>query len=173
MELKLVQDPKATVMDFSWTEVPGAKAYHLQISPSVMLSNFVVDKKVTGKTSIPVSGLEEGIYYWMVSSIDANGVESQPSQANRLNLLHQVEGNQAYLEVDKIIQHGRVVEVQGKTEPGTTVIINNEQVFSISPDGTFRGFTSPFPESGSNQITITAQDRKGNTNTIRKTVVIE
>ena len=143
MELKLVQDPKATVMDFSWTEVPEAKAYHLQISPSVMLSNFVVDKKVTGKTSIPISGLEEGIYYWMVSAIDAKGVESQPSQANRLNLLHQVEGNQAYLEVTKIIQHGRVVEVQGKTEPGTTVIINNEQVFSISPDGTFRGFTSP------------------------------
>ncbi len=173
MELKLVQDPKATVMDFSWTEVPEAKAYRLQISPSVMLSNFVVDKKVTGKTSIPISGLEEGIYYWMVSAVDANGVESQPSQANRLNLLHQVEGNQAYLEVDRIIQHGRVVEVQGKTEPGTTVIINNEQVFSISPDGTFRGFTSPFPDSGSNQITITAQDRKGNTNTIRKTVVIE
>jgi hypothetical protein len=66
-----------------------------------------------------------------------------------------------------------VVEVQGKTEPGSTVIINNEQVFSISPDGAFRGFTSPFPKSGSNLITITAQNRKGDTNTIRKTVVIE
>jgi len=53
------------------------------------------------------------------------------------------------------------------------VIINNEQVFSISPDGTFRHFTSPLAKSGSNQITITAQDRKGNTNTIRKPLVIE
>jgi hypothetical protein len=52
------------------------------------------------------------------------------------------------------------------------VIINNEQVFSISPDCTFRGFTAPL-NSGSNQVTITAQDRKGNTKTIRKTVVIE
>jgi hypothetical protein len=76
------------------------------------------------------------------------------------------------LEVTKIIQHGKVVEVQGKTEPGSTVIINNEQVFSILPDGTFRGFTPPL-NSGSNQISITAQDRKGDTNTIRKTVVIE
>jgi len=173
MELLQVQDPKSTELVFSWSEVPEAQAYHLQISPSVMLSNFIVDKKVTGKTSVPVSGLEEGIYYWMVSAIDAKGVESRPSQANRLNLLHQVIGNQAYLEVTKIIQHGRVVEVQGKTEPGTTVIINNEQVFSISPDGTFRGFTSPFPDAGSNVVTITAQDHKGNTNTIRKTVVIE
>jgi hypothetical protein len=173
MELKQVSDPRSTVLDFSWTEVPEAKAYHLQISPSVMLSNFVVDKKVSGRTLVSISGLDEGIYYWMVSAVDAKGVESQPSATNRLNLLRQATGNQAYLEVDKIIQHGRVVEVEGKTEPGSTVIINNEQVFSISPDGAFRGFTSPFPDAGSNQITITAQDRKGNTNTIRKTVVIE
>jgi len=172
MDLEQVQDPKSTTLDFSWTEVPEAKAYHLQISPSAMLSNLVVDKKVSGRTSIPVSGLDEGIYYWMVSAIDAKGVESQPSQANRLNLLKQVTGNQAYLEVTNIIRHGRVLEVQGKTEPGSTVIINNEQVFSISPDGTFRGFTSPL-NVGSDQIAITAQDRKGNTSTIRKTVVIE
>ncbi|MGO8786414.1 MAG: hypothetical protein ACLQVL_03390 [Terriglobia bacterium] len=173
MELKLVQDPKSTTLEFSWTEVLGATAYHLQVSPSVMLSNFVVDKKVSGRTSISISGLDEGTYYWMVSAIDAKGVESQPSQANRLNLVHELAGSQAYLELTNIIQHGKVVEVQGKTEPGSTVIINNEQVFSILPDGTFRGFTSPFPNTGSNQITITAQDRKGNTNTIRKTVVIE
>ena len=84
-----------------------------------MLSNFVVDKKVSGRTSIPISGLDEGTYYWMVSSIDSKGVESQPSQANRLNLVQEVAGNQAYLEVTKIIQHGKVVEVQGKTEPGS------------------------------------------------------
>lgn len=173
MELKLVQDPKSTTLDFSWTEVPDAKAYHLQISPTVMLSNFVVDKKIAGRTNISISGLDEGTYYWMVSAIDSKGVESQPSQANRLNLVQEIAGNKAYLEVTNIIQHGRVVEVQGKTEPGSTVIINNEQVFSITPDGVFRGFTSPFPNSGSNEITITAQDRKGDTNTIRKTIVIE
>lgn len=173
LELKLVPDPKSTAMEFSWTEVPEAKAYHLQVSPSVMLSTFVVDKKISGQTAISISGLDEGTYYWMVSAIDAKGVESQPSQANRLNLVKEIAGNEAYLEVTKIIQHGRVVEVQGKTEPGSTVIINNEQVFSISPDGTFRGFTPPLPNSGSNQITITAQNRKGDAKTIRKTVVIE
>lgn len=174
MELKMAKDPKATVLDFAWSEVPEAVAYHLEVSPSVMLSNFVVDKKIVGRTTVQVSGLDEGTYYWVVSSIDAKGVESQPSAANRLNLVQEVgSGSQAYLEITKIIQHGKVVEVQGKTEPGSTVIINNEQVFSISPDGTFRHFTSPLPRSGSNQITITAQSRKGDTNTIRKSVVIE
>jgi hypothetical protein len=173
MELKLVRDPMSAVLEFSWTEVPGAKAYHLEISPSVMLTNFAVDKKITGRTSAEVSGLVEGNYYWVVTTIDAKGNESEPSQANRLSLVQEVAGNQAYLEITKIIQHGRVVEVEGKTEPGSTVIINNEQVFSISPDGTFRHFTSPLPNAGSYQITITAQDRRGDTNTIRKSVVIE
>jgi hypothetical protein len=173
MELKLVKDPKSAVLEFSWTEVPEAKAYHLQISPSAVLSNFIVDKKIAGHTSLEISGLEEGNYWWVVMAIDAKGVESQPSQASRLSLVQELTGNQAYLEITRIIQHGRVVEVQGKTEPGSTVIVNNEQVFSISPDGTFRHFMSPLVHSGSNQLTITAQDRKGNTNTIRKTIVIE
>jgi hypothetical protein len=138
-----------------------------------MLQNFVVDKKLN-KTETQVSGLDEGTYYWVVSSIDAKGVESQPSQANRLNLVQEVgSGAQVYLEVTNIVQHGKVLELQGKTEPGSTVIINNEQVFSIAPDGSFRHFTSPMLKSGSNQITITAQNRKGDTNTIRKTVVVE
>jgi hypothetical protein len=174
MELKLAKDPKSTGLDFAWSQVPGAVAYHLQISPSVMLSNFVVDKKLARQTSYRVAGLEEGTYYWIVSAIDAKGTESEPSMANRLNLVQEVgaEG-QTYLQVTKIVQHGRVVEVQGKTEPGSTVIINNEQVFSISPDGTFRHFTSPLPKAGSNLITITAQNRKGDTSTIRETVVVE
>ncbi len=172
MELKLVQDPKSTALDFSWSPVAEAVAYHVQVSPSVMLSNFVVDKKVSGQTELTVSGLDEGTYYWMVSSVDSKGVESQPSQANRLNLVQEVAGSEAYLEVTSITPHGHVEEVQGKTEPGSIVIINNEQVFSIAPDGTFRGFTPALP-AGSNQVTITAQDRKGNTKTIKKTVVIE
>jgi hypothetical protein len=133
-----------------------------------------VDRSVAGRTSASVTGLEEGTYYWVVSSIDAKGGESQPSAANRFSLVQQVEaGSQAFLEVTGIVQHGRVLEVVGRTEPGSTVIINNEQVFSIAADGTFRHFTSPLAKTGANQITITAQNRKGDTHTIRKNIVVE
>ena len=173
MYLSVSADPKSEAMEFAWSEVPGAVAYRLQVSPSGMFSNLVVDKKVT-TTSTQLAGLEEGTYYWEVRAVDAHGVESQPSMANRFNLVQQVDAaTQAYLEIARIVQHGKVVEVEGRTEPGSTVIINNEQVFNIKPDGTFQHFTSPLPKSGSNQITITAQNRKGNMNTIRKTVVVE
>jgi len=174
MALTMTKDPKATNLDFAWSSVPGAVAYRLQISPSGMFSNLVVDRKVAGKASARVTGLEEGTYYWVVSSVDAKGVESQPSAANRFSLVQQVEaGSQAFLEVTGIVQHGRVLEVLGRTEPGSTVIINNEQVFSIAADGTFRHFTSPLAKTGANQITITAQNRKGDTHTIRKNIVVE
>jgi hypothetical protein len=173
MALNVVQNTRATHIEFRWSAVEGARAYVLEISPSGMFSNLVVNRKVEG-TSADVFGLDEGVYYWLVKSIDGNGNESQPSMPNRFDLVQQISQNhQAFLEVTNITQHGRVVEVVGRTEPGSTVIINNQQVFNIAADGTFRHFTSPLPRKGSNQITITAQDRKGNTKTIRKTVVIE
>jgi hypothetical protein len=174
MALTVSKDPKSADFTFSWNPVPGAAAYHLQVSPSAMFANLVGDKKVTGKTSADVSGLEEGTYYWVVSSIDAKGTESQPSTPNRFNLVQEVGlSNKVFLETTKIVQHGRVVEVVGRTEPGATVIINNEQVFSLAPDGTFRHFTSPLTKTGENQITITAQNRKGDTTTIHRTIIIE
>ena len=174
MDLRQVKDPKSTPVDFEWKGVNGAVAYHLMVSPSGMFSNLVVDKKIPTKTAAQVTGLDEGNYYWVVTAIDAKGVESQPSSPNKFNLVQQVEsGNKAFLEVKDLTLHGRVVEVVGRTEPGSTVIINNEQVFSIAPDGTFRHFTSPLARNGENQITITAQNRKGDTNTIHRNIVIE
>jgi hypothetical protein len=174
MALTVSRDPKTEALEFSWTEVPEAVGYRLQISPSGMFSNLIVDRKVAGRTSLRVAGLEEGTYYWVVTSMDARGAESQPGLPNRFNLVQQVEaGKEVLLEITRIVQHGRVLEVVGRTEPGSLVIINNEQVFSIAADGAFRHFTSPLPRSGANQITITAQNRKGDTNTIRKNIVIE
>jgi hypothetical protein len=174
MALTVTKDPKTSNLDFAWSYVPNAVAYRLQVSPSGMFSNLVVDKKIAGRASARISGLEEGTYYWVISSIDAKGVESQPSPANRFSLVQQVEaGSQAFLEVTGIVQHGRVLEIVGRTEPGSTVIINNEQVFSIAADGSFRHFTSQPAKTGANQITITAQNRRGDTHTIRKNIVIE
>ncbi|HKT10974.1 MAG TPA: hypothetical protein VJW77_04030 [Terriglobia bacterium] len=173
MALNVVRNPQATQIGFEWSAVEGARGYVLEISPSGMFSNLVVNRKVEG-TSTAVSGLDEGVYYWLVKSIDGNGNTSQPSTPNRFDLVQQIsETHQAFLEITSITQHGRVAEVVGRTEPGSTVIINNQQVFNIAADGTFRHFTSSLPRKGSNQITITAQDREGNTKTIRKTVVIE
>jgi hypothetical protein len=170
----MTPEPRAAEVTFSWTAVSGARSYRLQVSPSGMFSPLVVDRTLTGQTSAKVSGLEEGTYYWMVTSVDAQGNESQPSLANRFMLVRQVDSAaKAFLEVYSVVQHGKVLEVVGRTEPGSSVIINNDQVFSIAADGSFRHFTSQPAKVGVNQITVTAQNRKGDLHTIRKTIVVE
>ena len=57
MDLTVTPDPKTTDLDFAWSSVPGAESYRLQISPSGMFSNLVVDRKVVGKTTVRVNGL--------------------------------------------------------------------------------------------------------------------
>jgi hypothetical protein len=63
--------------------------------------------------------------------------------------------------------------VEGRTEPGATVLVNNESVFNVAPNGSFKHFTSPLPTSGSTMITVTAQNRKGKVSTVRKAITIQ
>ena len=75
--------------------------------------------------------------------------------------------------VDKYIQHGRVIEVVGRTEPGAIILVNNEPVFSVAPNGSFKHFTTPLTNRGANRITITAQNSEGKVATVRKTITIQ
>ncbi len=59
MALTVTKDPRTTPVEFKWSAVPGAKAYRLEVSPSGMFSNLVVDRKVKG-TSTSVPGLMKG-----------------------------------------------------------------------------------------------------------------
>jgi hypothetical protein len=53
------------------------------------------------------------------------------------------------------------------------VIIQNEQVALIEPDGHFKHFTHPLPGSGAHTLTITAQNQRGEVVTRRKQVVVQ
>ncbi len=172
LEPFITDNPKRFAIEFAWSPVPKAARYHLKVSSSGMFTRMAVDLKVRG-TRLKTAGLEEGTYYWVVSSIDAQGQESQVSRANKFTLIKQSSGAEVLLEISQIVQHGKVLEVVGRTEPGSSVIINNEQVFSLAPDGTFRHFMSPVADAGAHQVSVTAQTRRGDVNTVRRTVVIE
>ena len=172
LEPFITDNPKRFAVEFSWSAVPKAVSYHLKVSPSGMFARMVLDLKVRG-TRLKSTGLEEGNYYWVVSAIDAQGQESQVSRANKFTLIKKTGDAEVLLEIAQILQHGKVLEVVGRTEPGSSVIINNEQVFSLAPDGTFRHFMSPVANVGAHQVSVTAQNRRGDVNTIRRTVNIQ
>jgi hypothetical protein len=159
-------------IEFSWTPMTNAKGYRLQISRNPYFSSLIVDRKVTSP-AVMVSGLPEGPYYWMVQSYDINGKESAESEKNRFTIIaHEADSGQIRLELDPLIQHGRVIELTGKTEPTARVMVNGHEVPVIGADGGFHYFMPPLP-NGESTITITAQNARGGVNTQQQKVVIQ
>jgi hypothetical protein len=159
-------------VEFTWTAIPTADSYRIRISSSPIFTHVVFDR-VVRSTSIRLPSFKEGEYYWTVTSVDAQQKESQQSDTNQFSVIKQENAEEILLVVEKTIQHGRVIEIIGRTEPGATVLVNNEPVFSVAPNGSFKHFTSPMPNAGSNRITITAQNSEGKVATIRKTITIQ
>jgi hypothetical protein len=163
---------KAKEVEFAWTPMPTAAGYRLRISHNPYFSSLLLDRKVD-TTSVVVTGLPVGAYYWSIQSYDASGKESVESEKNRFTIiLKDKEKIELSLDIDPLIQHGHVIEVTGKTEVGARVMVNGREVPMVSDDGTFHYFTPPLP-NGENVVTITAQNSKGGVNTHQEKVVIQ
>lgn len=161
-------------VEFSWTPMANAVGYRLRISHTPYFSSTVADRKVKS-ADVEVTGLTEGAYYWEVQSYDAAGKESAESEKNRFTIIPKGKDSHMVaipLQLNPLMQHGRVIELTGKTEAGARVMVNGHEVPMVGGDGSFHYFTPPLP-AGESVITITAQDTKGGVNTLQKKVVIQ
>jgi hypothetical protein len=166
----IVADPHRDPVHFSWKPVATAKLYEFQTSTTMMFNHVVAEKKVA-TTSVDVTGLDPGNYFWRVRALDDKNQFSDVSEAHKFTLVVQGKEEQMLLEVDNTELQGNVVEVIGRTESGAALIVNGEQVADIQPDGHFRYFTQPMTR-GSHAIVITGQNRRGGTAIKRVEVVI-
>jgi hypothetical protein len=166
----ILADPKHDVIHFSWKAAATAKMYDFQASTTTMFNHIVMEKK-TAATSVDISGLDPGDYFWRVRAIDDKSAVSDASESYKFTLVAQGKEQEMLLEVDDTELQGSVVEVIGRTEPGAALIINGATVADIKPDGHFRYFTDPMTR-GSHTIVITGQNRRGGTAIKRVDVVI-
>ena len=166
----ILADPKHDPIHFSWKPVATGKSYDFEVSTTGMFNHVVVEKK-TSATSVDISGLDPGDYFWRVRAIDEKNSLSDASDTHRFTLATQGKEQEMLLEVDNTQLQGSVVEVVGRTEPGAALIINGEEVADIQSDGEFRYFTQPMTR-GSHTIVITGQNRRGGTAIKRVDVVI-
>lgn len=160
-------------VDFSWTPVDGAKRYRVRISRNPYFSSFVIPPSEVESTQIQLTHLPEGPYYWSVQSIGETK-ESVESEKNRFTIIPKgQDDSKVALELeDPFPQHGHMLEVKGRTEPGARVMVNSQEVALIAGDGSFHHFTPPLP-TGENIITVTAQTAKGAVHTETRKVVIQ
>jgi glucodextranase-like protein len=157
---------------FSWTPTASSHGYRLRVSRNPYFSSTLFDK-VVAATETDVASLKEGAYYWVVTSQDENGHESVESERNQFTIVLRAPETVALpLELEPFVQHGHVIEIKGRTDPGARVMVNGQEVPVIRSDGNFSYFTPPLP-NGENVITVTAQNAKGGVKTQQKKVVID
>ncbi|MFQ5817988.1 MAG: hypothetical protein ACE5H2_08545 [Terriglobia bacterium] len=168
----ITRNPAREAIRFEWTKVPDAVSYRLRIYTSPLLTRLARERELR-TTSYVARRLPPAEYWWNVTAIDSQHQESAESETNKFSLVEQPTEEELLLVIDNLIQHGRVIEVVGRTEPGATVIIQNEQVALIEPDGHFKHFTQPLPSAGAYMLTITAQNQRGEIVTRRKQVYVQ
>ena len=171
----VAREGPATKIEFTWAPVPQAVAYKIKISNSSLFSKNVREETVKQETRYVTSGLGEGTYYWTVTAIGEDNKLSRDSDPNKFLLINKSfreKETDVFLDV-KIIRISNIFEIIGRTDPGASVVINEEPVPLMSADGSFKHFTSPLPHKGKNLITITAQDRSGNAKTLTKEVYVD
>jgi hypothetical protein len=166
----IVPDPKHAPVRFEWKPVSDAVSYELRVSTTSMFSRIVEDRKLTG-TSVEITGLDQGDYFWDVLATDSEKRVSAPSDTFKFTLATQGKGQEMLLEVGSTELHGNVVEIAGRTEPGAALIINGEQVADVRSDGSFKYFTSPLTR-GPQTIVMTGQNRRGGTAIKRIEIVV-
>ena len=165
-------DPKSKGVTFAWAAEAGARAYHIRVSRNQFLKGGLVADERNWPHTEYVKNLEPGDYYWAVQSVGENGRESLASPINFVRVVQKGDtGATIVLEVDTMMQHGKIFEIRGHTEPGARVMVNGQEAL-VGPEGKFSHFTNPLPP-GENLITITAQNTKGGYNIVPRTVNIQ
>jgi hypothetical protein len=163
-------DPKQATIHFEWKPVPDAVEYVLKVSSNSAFNKVAAERHLSG-TVAEVTGLDAGDYFWTVMAVGPNKKESDPSDTHKFTLVAQGKSQDMFLEVDQPVLHGNVVEISGRTEPSSALIVNGQSVADISPDGHFRYFTDQLAK-GSQIIVITGQNRRGGTAIQRVQIVI-
>ena len=167
----IAENPRSTAVHFEWKPVRDASSYSLRISTTSMFTKIVKEAPKVSGTSVDVTGLDPGDYFWNVSAISTKKESSDVSETYKFTLVAQGKAQEMLLEIQDTHLVGRAVEITGRTEPGAALIINGQPVPNIAKDGTFRHFTEPLLP-GEHTIVVIGQNRRGGTNKQQVSVVV-
>ncbi|HXG57621.1 MAG TPA: hypothetical protein VNL91_01190 [Thermoanaerobaculia bacterium] len=166
-------------IDFIWDAQQGASAYQLQVSRSRLFTTLEINSRRT-KTSAAARVSSEGTFYWRVASVGPDGEIGPPSQFRRFRVSGGGRGPSApsadtmppvlTLKAPFGIG-GQFYIIEGTTEPGSTVFINDEEV-DVESNGHFKKLVS-FNKTGRNAVIVKAVDPAGNQTVQSQTVLVE
>lgn len=158
------EDPAKASTTLAWDKVPGATRYHLMISDSFLFTNPLYDRD-RDDTSVVIAQIPAGDFYWKVAAVSPSGVRGPYSETRRFRVTTQKIRDQEdktppILEITDKVQTGPMLILNGRTEPGAQLWVDNERV-DVYDDGTFYAVIR-LRKEGVNDVQIVAQDAAGN-----------
>jgi len=142
---------------FSWQGPARAKNYRLLLSCDPEFKKPLADVKLD-QAAYSRGNLPQGEYFWKVASLDG-WVEGKSSAVRRFRVLLDREPPHLSVQFPPPVLEAREFLLQGVTEAGAELFVNNEQV----PTGGGGTFTRQLQfQRGVNVITVEAVDAAGN-----------
>lgn len=169
------ESPEEAEMSLSWEAVPGIQKYRVQISDKTLFTNALYNA-VRNETMALIEGIQPGSYYWKVAAISSGGVEGHFSEVRRFRVSSRKirdtgDNTPPVLEITDAVPAGNMMIINGKTEPGAVLWIDNEKT-DIEDDGTFYAVIR-LRKEGWNEISFLAQDAAGNETKLSKRAYVE
>ena len=166
-------------IDFVWESLPGTGGYVLQVSRSRLFTSLEINSK-RQKTSASAQVTADGAFYWRVASMGPDGDLGPFSPFRRFRVSGgQRESGPANqdappppLELKKPYPiGGPFYMIEGTTESGTTVLINDEEV-DVESNGHFKKLVS-FNKIGRNTVVVKAINAAGKQSLKSADVLVE
>jgi hypothetical protein len=112
-----------------------------------------------------LQGVSPGEYYWKVAAISPASVRGPFSEVRRFRITSQKitdkdDTTPPNLEITENVQTGPMLILNGRTEPGALLWVDNEKV-EVTDDGSFYAVIR-LRKEGVNDVLLVAQDAAGN-----------
>ena len=174
LELNLEQTRQVVL---TWDAVPGSARYALQISRNHLFVDNIIDVANRTKTRATVGLRGEGSFQWRVAAFGQDGVQGPWSEPWKFRVasFRSASGEKdtvpPQLDLEDVKSYGSIFIVGGRTEPGSRIEINGEQV-KAAADGSFTK-TVQLTKEGWSYIEVRARDSAGNEAVRRHRVFVE
>src|SRR5262245_8154341 len=165
-ELPYKKPPGATTT-LTWNAVPGVETYRVAMDYNVTQANLLLaaalDAPGVTDTNHELRGLDPGKYFWRVAAVNKEGFEGAYSRVSTFSVLKPAPVAVATpdegpaLTVDPVAVLDAVLQVRGRTRPGTAVTVDGLPV-KVQADGSFSEFVK---RSARTEVVVTATGPDG------------
>ncbi|HYG65876.1 MAG TPA: FecR domain-containing protein [Thermoanaerobaculia bacterium] len=175
-QLSLDMNRQRTLV-LAWEPVTGASRYKLEVSRNNLFVDNVVQDPSRAKTRATLSLRGEGTFLWRVAALGGDGMQGpwSPAREFRVSALSAESGERdktpPKLDLDDVKSYGSIFIVDGRSEPGSRIEVNGEQV-KVAADGSFTK-TVQLNKEGWSFIEIKAYDTSGNVAVQNRRVFVE